>query len=139
MKHVFIDTNILMDMIFHRVPYKYHALDLFALQEKKLITTYTSSNTILSVAYYLNKVNPPKVVKEILLQLIADVQVLEINKSMLLAGISSLTEDYEDAVQIHCALSNRKITHIITRNKKDFKDCPLHICTAEKFNDQFNS
>jgi len=139
MKHVFIDTNIIMDIIFHRVPYKYQALDLFALQEKKLITTYTSSNTILSVAYYLNKVNPPKVVKEILLQLIADVQVIEINKSMLLAGISSLTEDYEDAVQIHCALSNRKITHIITRNKKDFKDCPLHICTAEKFNDQFNS
>jgi hypothetical protein len=128
-----------MDMIFHRVPYKYHALDLFALQEKKLITTYTSSNTILSVAYYLNKVNPPKVVKAILLQLIADVQVLEINKSMLLAGISSLTEDYEDAVQIHCALSNRKITHVITRNKKDFKDCPLLVCTAEQFNNQFNS
>ncbi len=139
MKHIFIDTNILMDMLFHRMPYKYHALDLFTLQEKKLITTYTSSNTILSVAYYLNKVYPPKVVKEIVLQLIEDVQVLEINKSMLLAGISSLTEDYEDAVQIHCALSNRNITHIITRNKKDFKDCPLHICTAEKFNDQFNS
>jgi predicted nucleic acid-binding protein len=139
MKHVFIDTNILMDMLFHRMPYKNHALDLFALQEKKLITTHTSSNTILSVAYYLNKVNPPKVVKEILIHLIADVQVIEINKSMLLAGISSLTEDYEDAVQIHCALSNRKITHIITRNKKDFKDCPLHVCTAEQFTEQFTS
>jgi len=139
MKHVFIDTNILMDMLFHRMPYKNHALELFALQEKKLITTYTSTNTILSVAYYLNKVKPPKVVKEILIQLIEDIQVIEINKTMLLAAISSLTEDYEDAVQIHCALSNRKITHIITRNKKDFKDCPLHICTAEKFNDQFNS
>jgi predicted nucleic acid-binding protein len=139
MKHVFIDTNILMDMLFHRVPYKYHALELFTLQEKKLMTTYTSSNTILSVAYYLNKVNPAKVVKKILVKLIEDVQVIEINKSMLLSGIISLTEDYEDAVQIHCALSNRKITHIITRNKKDFKDCPLHICTAEQFNDQFNS
>jgi predicted nucleic acid-binding protein len=139
MKHVFIDTNILMDMLFHRMPYKNHALDLFALQEKKLITTHTSSNTILSVAYYLNKVNPPKVVKEILIHLIADVQVIEINKSMLLAGISSLTEDYEDAVQIHCALSNRKITHIITRDKKDFKDCPLHVCTAEQFTEQFTS
>ena len=139
MKHVFIDTNIIMDIIFHRVPYKYQALDLFTLQEKKLITTYTSSNTILSVAYYLNKVNPAKVVKKILVKLIEDVQVIEINKSMLLSGIISLTEDYEDAVQIHCALSNRKITHIITRNKKDFKDCPLHICTAEQFNDQFNS
>ncbi len=139
MKHVFIDTNILMDMLFHRMPYKYHALDLFTLQEKKLITTYTSSNTILSVAYYLNKVNPPKVVKEIVLKLIEDIQVIEINKSMLLAGINSLTDDYEDAVQIHCALSNRKITHVITRNKKDFKDCPLHICTAEQFNDRFSS
>ena len=139
MKHVFIDTNILMDMLFNRMPYKNHALELFTLQEKKLITTYTSSNTILSVAYYLNKVNPPKVVKEIVLKLIEDVQVLEINKSMLLAGINSLTDDYEDAVQIYCALSNRKITHVITRNKKDFKDCPLHICTAEQFNDRFSS
>ena len=138
MKHVFIDTNILMDMLFNRMPYKNHALELFTLQEKKLITTYTSSNTILSVAYYLNKVNPPKVVKEIVLKLIQDVQVIEINKSMLLAGINSLTDDYEDVVQIHCALSNRKITHVITRNKKDFKDCPLHICTAEQFNDRFN-
>jgi len=139
MKHVFIDTNILMDMLFHRMPYKNHALELFTLQEKKLITTYTSTNTILSVAYYLNKVNPPKVVKKILVKLIEDVQVIEINKSMLLSGIISLTEDYEDAVQIHCALSNRKITHIITRNKKDFKDCPLHICTAKQFTEQFTS
>ena len=139
MKHVFIDTNILMDMLFNRMPYKNHALELFTLQEKKLITTYTSSNTILSVAYYLNKVNPPKVVKEIVLKLIEDVQVIEINKSMLLAGINSLTDDYEDAVQIYCALWNRKITHVITRNKKDFKDCPLHICTAEQFNDRFSS
>ena len=76
MKHVFIDTNILMDMLFNRMPYKNHALELFTLQEKKLITTYTSSNTILSVAYYLNKVNPPKVVKEIVLKLIEDVQVI---------------------------------------------------------------
>jgi exonuclease I len=74
-----------------------------------------------------------------LIQLIEDIQVIEINKTMLLAAISSLTEDYEDAVQIHCALSNRKITHVITRNKKDFKDCPLQIYTAEQFNDQFNS
>ena len=77
MKHIFIDTNILMDMLFHRMPYKYHALDLFTLQEKKLITTYTSSNTILSVAYYLNKVYPPKVVKEIVLQLIELISLLE--------------------------------------------------------------
>lgn len=139
MKHVFIDTNILMDMLFHRMPYKYHALDLFALQEKKLITTYTSSNTILSVAYYLNKVYTPKVVKEIVLKLIGDVQVIETSKSMLLAGINSLTDDYEDAVQIHCALSNRKITHLITRNKKDFKDCPIQVCTAEQFTVQFTS
>lgn len=139
MKHIFIDTNILMDMLFHRMPYKYHALDLFTLQEKKLITSYTSSNTILSVAYYLNKVYPPKVVKEIVVKLIEDIQVIEINKSMLLAGINSLTDDYEDAVQIHCALSNRKITHMITRNKKDFKDCPLQICTAKQFTEQFTS
>jgi predicted nucleic acid-binding protein len=139
MKHVFIDTNILMDMIFHRMPFKYHALDLFTLQKKKIITTYTSTNTILSVAYYLKKSYPSKVVKGILLQLLEDVQVIEINKGMLLSGLNSITEDYEDAVQLHCALSNRKITHVITRNKKDFKDCPLHVCTAEQFNDQFTS
>ena len=139
MKHVFIDTNILMDMIFHRMPFKYHALDLFTLQKKKIITTYTSTNTILSVAYYLKKAYPSKVVKGILLQLLEDVQVIEINKGMLLSGLNSITEDYEDAVQLHCALSNRKITHVITRNKKDFKDCPLHVCTAEQFTEQFTS
>jgi predicted nucleic acid-binding protein len=139
MKHVFIDTNILMDMLFHRMPYKNHTLELFALQEKRLITTYTSTNTILSIAYYLKKAYSPKIVKEVLFKLMDSIQIIEVNKSMLVAGLISLTDDYEDAVQIHCALSNRKITHIITRNKKDFKDCPLHICTAEKFNDQFNS
>ena len=139
MKHVFIDTNILMDMLFHRMPYKNHTLELLVLQEKKLITTYTSSNTILSIAYYLKKAYPPKIVKEVLLKLMDRIQIIEVNKSMLAAGLMSLTEDYEDAVQIYCALSNRKITHVITRNKKDFKDCPLHICTAEQFNDRFSS
>jgi hypothetical protein len=67
------------------------------------------------------------------------IQIIEVNKSMLAAGLMSLTEDYEDAVQIYCALSNRKITHVITRNKKDFKDCPLHVYTAEQFTEQFTS
>ena len=139
MKHVFIDTNILMDMLFHRMPYKNHTLELLALQEKKLITTYTSSNTILSIAYYLKKAYPPKIVKEVLLKLMGRIQIIEVNKSMLASGLMSLTEDYEDAVQIYCALSNRKITHVITRNKKDFKDCPLNVCTAEQFTEQFTS
>jgi predicted nucleic acid-binding protein len=139
MKHIFIDTNILLDMLLNRMPYRNHALDLFSLQENKKIISYTSSYSILCVAYFLNKKYPPKLSREIIFRLLEDVQVIEINKSMLLAGINSLTDDYEDAVQIHSALSNRKITHLITRNKKDFKDCPLHICTAEQFNDRFSS
>ena len=139
MTHIFLDTNIILDFLLNRGYHGKPVLPIFSLQEKKVVKIYTSTYTILCVQYYLRKIVSVDKTKEILLQLIADVQVIEINKSMLLAGINSLTDDYEDAVQIHCALSNRKITHVITRNKKDFKDCPLHICTAEKFNDQFNS
>ena len=137
MKHVFIDTNILMDILFKRMPYRIHALELFTLQDKKIITTYTSTNSILSVAYYLKKNYPNNVVKEILLKIMDSIQIIEINKTMLVSGLKSLTEDYEDAVQIHCALSNKKITHVITRNKKDFKNCPLHVFTAQQFVDEF--
>jgi hypothetical protein len=103
------------------------------------VKIYTSTYTILCVQYYLRKIVSADKTKEIILRLIEKIEILDTNKSMLLAGFSSQMEDYEDAVQVQCALSNRKITHMITRNKKDFKDCPLQICTAKQFTEQFTS
>lgn len=139
MKHIFFDTNIILDFLLNRGYHGKPVLPIFSLQEKKVVKIYTSTYTILCVQYYLRKIVSADKTKEIILRLIDEIEILDTNKNMLLASLSSQMEDYEDAVQVQCALSNRKITHMITRNKKDFKDCPLHICTAEKFNDQFNS
>jgi predicted nucleic acid-binding protein len=139
MTHIFLDTNIILDFLLNRGYHGKPVLPIFSLQEKKAVKIYTSTYTILCVQYYLRKIVSADKTKEIILRLFEKIEILDTNKSMLLAGFSSQMEDYEDAVQVQCALSNRKITHMITRNKKDFKDCPLQICTAKQFTEQFTS
>jgi predicted nucleic acid-binding protein len=139
MKHIFFDTNIILDFLINRGPHGKPVLHIFSLQEKKVVKIYTSTYAVLCVQYFLRKIVSADKTREIILRLIDEIEILDTNKNMLLASLSSQMEDYEDAVQVQCALSNRKITHMITRNKKDFKDCPLHICTAKQFTEQFTS
>lgn len=65
--------------------------------------------------------------------LIEVVEVIGIDKDIIIKALHSEIKDFEDAIQSFAAETN-EIDIIITRNKTDFKNTSLKIYTPKEFN-----
>lgn len=66
MKKVFVDTNILVDLIADRRPFSKFAIQLFTMAEERKIKLYTSSHSIATTHYLLKKYIDEKELRDVL-------------------------------------------------------------------------
>lgn len=133
MKKVFIDTNILVDLIADRIPFSKYAIEIFNHAERKKIKLFTSSHSIATTHYLLKKYLDEKNLREVLFNLFDYLTVIPVDTDILKKGLRSKHKDFEDAVQIVCASSVEKIDCIVTRNIKDFRDSEIPVLTPDEF------
>ena len=70
MKKIFVDTNIIVDLIADRAPFSKFAIDLFSKAEKKEVLLFTSSHSIATTHYLLKKYIEERELRNILFELI---------------------------------------------------------------------
>lgn len=70
---------------------------------------------------------------EKLKQLLIIIDVLKIDKEIVLDSLNSDFKDFEDAIQNFSAIKNRKISIVLTRNIKDYKKSDLAVMTPETY------
>jgi predicted nucleic acid-binding protein len=128
MKKVFLDVNILVDLIADRAPFSKFAVQLFSSAEEQKIKLFTSSHSIATTYYLLKKYIDDKQLREVLLNLLDYVQIIAIDQDTIKRGLLSKHKDFEDAIQIISASSINNMDYIVTRNLKDFKhsDVPVY-------------
>ncbi len=129
---VFLDTNILVDLIADRKPFSKHAIEIFKSAEEHKTQLYTSSHSISTTHYLLKKFVEEKELRDILFNLFDFIEVVPVNLDILKKGLRSSHKDFEDAVQILCASSITGINCIVTRNKKDFKTSEIAVLTPDE-------
>ncbi len=132
MKKIFVDTNIIVDLIADRKPFSKFAIDLFSKAENKKIKLFTSSHSIVTTHYLLKKYIEEKDLRNILYDLTDYITIIPIEGETIKKGLRSKHKDFEDALQIICANSIEKIDCIVTRNIKDFKDCEITVLTPDE-------
>lgn len=132
MKKIFVDTNILIDLIADRSPFSKFAIQIFSKAEDKKIKLYTSSHSIATTHYLLKKFIDEKDLREVLLNIIDYVNVIAIDIDIIKKGLKSKHKDFEDAIQIYSAYSIEKMDCIVTRNIKDFKDSDIPVLTPDE-------
>ena len=137
MKRIFVDTNIIVDLIADRKPFSKFAIDLFNKAEKKKIKLFTSSHSIATTHYLLKKYIDEKNLRSILYDLTDFLTIIPIDSDMIQKGLRSKHKDFEDAFQINCAYSVEKIDCIVTRNIKDFKDSEITVLTPDELYNKF--
>lgn len=125
MKKLFIDTNIIVDLIADRKPFSKYAIQLFQKAELKEIELYTSSHSIATTHYLLKKYLEEKDLRTVLYGLFEYLHVIAVDEAILKKGLRSSHKDFEDSIQIHCASTIKKIDCIVTRNTKDFKSSEI--------------
>lgn len=121
MKKLFLDTNIIVDLIADRKPFSKYAIEIFKLGEEKKLTLFTSSHSIATTHYLLKKYIDEKSLREVLYNLLDFITVISVDTDIIKKGLRSNHKDFEDSIQILCATSVQNIDYIITRDGKDFK------------------
>jgi predicted nucleic acid-binding protein len=133
MKRIFIDTNIVLDLLSRREPFFEEAAELFSLADRKIVSLTISSLSIAHTSYTLLRQMNSKDNKTVLRKLRIIVDILPLDDKIIgLALNDESFSDFEDGLQYFTAIeANQEI--IITRNLKDFKNSKLPILTAKQF------
>jgi len=118
---LFIDTNIIIDLIADRKPFLNSAYILFRKAKLNKWKLFTSSNSILTTFYILRKQLNFNDANYAIETILARLEIQDLVKKDLILALKSKTEDLEDACQIECANKIGRINYIITRDKKGFK------------------
>jgi predicted nucleic acid-binding protein len=129
---VFLDTNVMIDLIVERTPFYEKIAKIFTIAEKNKIELFTSSLSFVNTFYVANKEYEKKAVIESLkkFRVVCNVSIIDeltIDKSLL-----SDFEDFEDAVQYNSAIYH-ECDYIITRDKKGFKNSKITVMNSEEF------
>jgi predicted nucleic acid-binding protein len=133
MKKLFIDTNIVLDLLAKREPFFEDAAKLFSLADKKKVKLLVSSLTFANTNYVLSKLNNPISARDVLSRFKVLVTVVDLNDKIIELSLNdSLFSDFEDGLQYYSAIEN-EADFILTRNLKDFKSSTIPVITAKTF------
>ncbi len=132
MNRIFLDTNVILDLLGERVPFYDSIAKVATLADQKKLTLIVSPLSFTSLDYVLNKYEIAESVLNKLRKFKIICEVCEVNEETIDKALNSSFKDFEDALQYFTALQ-ANCSIIITRNGKDFKQATIPIMTAEEY------
>lgn len=133
MINILIDSDVILDSLLNRQPFSNHSSKVLALCESKNYQGYVTGLIIANIYYLLKKEHNSERILGAIKQLLTFLDVLVIDKNVILQSIDSDFGDFEDALQNYSAENYGLIDIIITRNIKDYKKSSLSVVTPEMF------
>ena len=127
---VFVDTNILIDLLCERESFVQSARMLFAYGYSGRLTLVLSSLSLVNAVYIARKYGYIDV-RERLDDITEFVEVVDLRKEVAKRALTCEWKDYEDAVQYMSAIKENADC-IVTRNKKDFGKSVIPVYTIEE-------
>ena len=116
MKKIFLDTNILIDLIVERQPH------LTTLQETLPYLNHSQiylSTLSIHIIYYVLKIKKDSKLDKRVQTVCSKINLVPLTPSITLQAINTYLTDFEDTLQYYSAL-DQDCDYILTRNIKDF-------------------
>ncbi len=132
MERVFVDTDIIFDLLSNREPFYEPAAYLFSNADRNKLKICVSSLSFSNLNYILSKQYTPDQARKKLLKFKTLVTVLAVSEKIVELALSSNFKDFEDGLQYFTAIENN-IKILLTRNLKDYKTADITVMTAEQF------
>jgi len=132
MRKIFVDTDIVYDLLAKREPFFDFAAILFTKADRKQLKLFVSSLTFANLHYLLTKLKNKDEARRILSRFKVLVNILPVDDKTIELALNSEFADFEDAIQYYCAIEN-KVKTLITRNIKDYKTAKIPVLTAEQY------
>lgn len=132
MRRLFIDTNIILDLLGVRHPFYESAAKLATLADKKKLVMMVSPISFATISYVLSKFEAAEIVKEKLRKFKIISEIGKIDQDTIEKALNSKFADFEDALQYFSAIES-DCDIIITRNAKDFKLSVIPVMSAQEY------
>lgn len=131
-KRLFIDSDIILDVLLQREPFSRYAQILFAENKRGTFELNTSALIIANLNYILTSKVGKTAAKAGLIKFLETTKVLPFEADAIDKALNSAFTDFEDAFQ-HFIAKKHHCEAIITRNIKDYKHSEIAVFTAEQF------
>jgi len=129
---LFLDTNVVLDLLGEREPFYDSAAKITTLADKGEIDLIVSALTYSTVYYLLSRFEDKELVKEKIRKFKVVSETSDLTDKIVDKGLSSKFTDFEDSLLYYCAIKmNCKI--LITRNGKDFKESEIPVLSPDEY------
>jgi len=137
MTTILLDTNIVLDIALERNPFYEESKKVLSKIISEQKTCCVTSSSVTDIYYITKKITSHERALNFLINLFSYVEILSVDKKIILAALTSGQTDFEDSVQKETA-RHHHIRTIVTRNKKDYQDADLQVFTPEEFCNPIN-
>jgi predicted nucleic acid-binding protein len=130
MKHIFMDTIVVIDFLANRQPFSLDAARLFNMSVEGRIKIHISAVSYNNIYYVLRQSLTNNATIKLLESLADMTEITDVNDKVIRQSLKTDFKDYEDAIQYYSALTIPNVDFIVTRNTKDFKRSSLPVLTS---------
>jgi predicted nucleic acid-binding protein len=120
MVNIFLDTNVVVDLLCKRQPFYEDAKLFLPLVQRDLVKLFIAESSLGNLYYLIFEIYKIPHSNEIMHDFFSICEVVSGGKQVIFQSLNSDFKDKEDGLQYFTALEN-KMDFLITRDKKDFK------------------
>lgn len=130
--NVFVDTNVLLDVVLERQPYVADALAIWDMVEEGRVRSSVSAISFNNADYLVRKISGMPRSRAIMGTMLVIFEVVPLDRTILEQSVRSSIVDFEDAIQYFSVLRVRA-THLVTRNPGHFPKDELAVVSPGEF------
>lgn len=129
--NVLLDTNIVLDILLHRDPWFTTALLFRQALLFGRIRGYVAASAVTDIFYLASRHGNVAVAQGAVQQCLTAFTICIVDRAIIEAAASMPGDDFEDNVQIACAIANR-VDLLVTRDATGFRNAPISALTPEE-------
>jgi predicted nucleic acid-binding protein len=128
---VLIETNILLDFLLQREPFFQDAELLFEAIDNSRVIGYITATTITDIFYIARRqTGSIEQARQAVLEILTVMMICPVNRVILESAFNSGLADFEDAIQIFCAV-DQGLDAIITRDTQGFLGSSISVLSIQ--------
>ncbi len=133
---ILLNTNIILDIALKRDIYFIDSAEVFRKIDNKSLFGFVTATTITDIYYVAKREKGHQITIEFISNLIEIVDIIGIDREVIIESLQSKIVDFEDAIQSISSLINN-VDFIVTRNVKDFANSEIKAIAPKELIEKF--